>query len=59
MFDVEIETSLQAVACESEYIAKFLECPPQYAQDKKNLADIEKIKAEYEILSLGGLKNDL
>lgn len=59
MFDVEIETSLQAVACESEYIAKFLECPPQYAQDKKNLADIEKVKAEYEILNLGGPKNDL
>lgn len=58
-FDVEIETSLQAVACESEYIAKFFDHPPQYAQGKGSKADIETVKAQYEILELGGPRNDL
>jgi len=55
-FDVEIETSLQAVACNSEYIEKFFELPPQYAQGKEKLIDIEKINAEMELLELGGIK---
>lgn len=59
LFNVEIETSLQAVACKSEYIAKFLDCPPQYAQGEENRADIETVKAEYEILNLGGYQSDL
>lgn len=58
LFNVEIETSMQAVACESEYIAKFLNCPPQYAQGKI-MADIKTVKVEYEILNLGGPKSDI
>lgn len=58
-FDIEIETSLQAVACESEYIAKFFDNPPQYARGKENKADIETVKAQYEILELGGPRSDL
>lgn len=59
LFNVEIETSMQAAACESEYIARFLERPPQYAQGQGSKADIETVKAEYEILNLGGYKSDL
>lgn len=58
-FDVEVETSLEAVACESEYMAKFFEVPPQYAPGTRNHADIEKVKAEVELLELGGYRSDL
>lgn len=58
-FDVEIETSMQAVACDSEYITQFIGVPPQYAQGKEKQVNIEKLKAQYELLKIGGPKNDL
>lgn len=58
-FDVEIETSMQAVACDSEYITNFIGVPPQYAQGKEKQVNIEKLKAQYELLKIGGPKNDL
>lgn len=48
-FNIEIEETLQAVACQSEYMEKFLNVPDTF---KNKQLEIEKAKAQLEILKM-------
>ena len=48
-FNIEIEETLQAVACQSEYMEKFLNVPNTF---KNKQLEIEKAKAQLELLKL-------
>ena len=59
-FDIE-EDRLDAVAsAKSDFIAKYLTVPPQYAQEEEKNSDEDKLKArlkmQYDFLNLGGNK---
>ena len=59
-FDIE-EDRLDAVAsAKSDFIAKYLKVPPQYAQEEEKNSDEDKLKArlrmQYDYLNLGGNK---
>lgn len=48
-FNIEIEENLQAVACQSEYMEKFLNVPDKF---KNKQLEVEKAKAQLELLKL-------
>lgn len=48
-FNIEIEETLQAVACQSEYMEKFLNIPDTF---KNKQLEIEKAKAQLEFLKM-------
>ena len=48
-FNIEIEETLQAVACQSEYMEKFLNVPDTF---KNKQLEIEKAKAQLEFLKM-------
>ena len=51
-FNIEVE-ELQAVACESEFMDKFLNVPDSIKNKK---IELEQAKAQLELLKLGGIK---
>lgn len=54
-FNVEVETSLQAVACDSEYLEKFLHVPAQVSDKHKQAAAKKQAEAKLKLLKLRGL----
>lgn len=52
-FKIEIEESLQAVACQSEYMDKFLNVPDSIKNKK---IELEQAKAQLELLKIGGVR---
>lgn len=57
-FNVEVETKLQAVACSSEYLDKFLEIPWNIKEQLESKALLKNCQAKFNLLKLGGMIND-
>lgn len=58
-FNVEIETTLQAVACDSEYLAKFFDVPTQVLEKQKLISAKKQAQAQAQLnlFKLGGMIN--
>lgn len=57
-FNVEVEETLQAVACSSEFLDKFLNVPDTIKEKLENKKLVKQCQAKLNLLKLGGIVNE-